>query len=156
MEDYVQRHAASRGGKFLSLMVLMNLLMGLLLAFIHAFLDHGDPLAAEAARTTLWVVYFSLLVLSAVVAGVIVLAGENRRRAERESASQTAMLREQIDAHKLSVVALQRAKEVAEGPISPSRATSSACRTRSVRRSTPSMAMHSCWSVRRPTRRPTR
>ncbi|HUG71780.1 MAG TPA: ATP-binding protein [Steroidobacteraceae bacterium] len=106
--------AATRGGRFLSLMVLSNLLVALLLAFIHTFIEHGDPLAEEATRTTLWMVYFSFLVLSAVAVWVIVLAVENRRSAERESARQTSMLMEESAAHNRTDAALQRAKEVAE------------------------------------------
>jgi signal transduction histidine kinase/CheY-like chemotaxis protein len=52
--------------------------------------------------------------LSGIVAWLIVLAHENRRTAEAESAHQTGMLMEEIEAHKRTDAALQKAKEVAE------------------------------------------
>ncbi len=106
--------ADTRGGRFIGLMVLSNLLVAMLLAFIHAFTADGDPVSGAARRSTLTMVYFSFLVLSAVVVWVIVLAVENRRSAERESARQTAMLMEEIAAHQRTDEALQRAKETAE------------------------------------------
>ena len=45
---------------------------------------------------------------------MIVLAHESRRAAEAESARQTSMLMEEIEAHKRTDAALQKAKEVAE------------------------------------------
>lgn len=114
MERHAFRVAASRGGQFLSLVVLSNLPVAMLLAVIHAFSAHGDPLAQEAVRTALWKVYFSFLMLSAVAAWAIVLVVERRRGAERESARQAAVLLQEIDAHKHNAAALQRAKEVAE------------------------------------------
>src|SRR5690606_5634935 len=106
--------ADTRGGRFVSLMVLSNLLVAMLLAFIHAFIAHADPMAEVATRATLWMVYFSFLLLSAIAVWVIVLAVENRRSAERESARQTSMLMEEITAHQRTDAALQRAKESAE------------------------------------------
>ena len=47
-------------------------------------------------------------------AWLTVLAHESRRAAEQESARQTAMLMEEIEAHKRTDAALQKAKEVAE------------------------------------------
>ena len=72
------------------------------------------PRERETIRTTLWLVYFALLVVSGVMAWLIVLAHESRRAAEAESARQTAMLMDEIDAHKRTDAALQKAKEVAE------------------------------------------
>ena len=72
------------------------------------------PAERETIGTTLWLVYFALLVLSGVMAWLIVLAHESRRAAEAESARQTSMLMDEIDAHKRTDAALQKAKEVAE------------------------------------------
>ena len=62
----------------------------------------------------MWIVYVSFLLLSGVAAWLIVLAHESRRAAEAESARQTTMLMEEIDAHGRTEAALQRAKETAE------------------------------------------
>jgi len=106
--------AETRGGRFVSLMLLSNLAVGLILGFIYAYISGRDGAARAATGATLWMVYCSFLVLSAIAVWVIVLATENRRIAERESARQTSMLMEEIAAHNRTDAALQKAKEVAE------------------------------------------
>jgi signal transduction histidine kinase/CheY-like chemotaxis protein len=104
----------TRVGQFTGLLLLFNGAIALLLAFIYH--QYGEAAAAERAAvgTTLWLVFLSLLLLSGVAAWVIVLAHESRRTAERESARQTAMLMEEIEAHRRTDAALQKAKEAAE------------------------------------------
>jgi signal transduction histidine kinase/DNA-binding NarL/FixJ family response regulator len=104
----------TRAGHFGGLLLLSNLAIGFLLALIYQ--QYGDSLPAqrETIRTTLWLVYFALLMVSGVMAWLIVLAHESRRAAEAESARQTAMLMDEIDAHERTDAALQKAKEVAE------------------------------------------
>jgi len=106
--------ANTRAGHFLGLLVLFNLAIGLLLSLIYH--QYGDLPAAQqqVIETTLWVVFLSLLVLSGVAAWIIVLAHESRRTAEMESGRQTTMLMDEIEAHKRTDAALQKAKEVAE------------------------------------------
>ena len=111
-----QRLAASvstRAGQFTGLLLLVNGAIALLLAFIYHQYS-GTPGERAAIGSTLWVVFLSLLVLSGVAAWLIVLAHESRRAAEQESARQTGMLMEEIEAHRRTDAALQRAKEVAE------------------------------------------
>ncbi len=104
----------TRAGQFVGLMLLFNLAIGLLLSFIYH--QYGDASLAEREiiRSTLWLVFLSLLVLSGIVCWGIVLAHESRRAAEAESARQTSMLMEEIEAHKRTDAALQKAKETAE------------------------------------------
>ena len=104
----------TRGGQFVGLMVLFNLAIGLLLSFINH--QYGNASLAEQGiiRNTLWLVFLSLLVLSGIAAWGIVLAHESRRAAEAESARQTSMLMEEIEAHQRTDAALQKAKETAE------------------------------------------
>jgi signal transduction histidine kinase/CheY-like chemotaxis protein len=112
-----QRAAAllnTRGGHFVGIFLLCNLVTGLLLSFIYHEYSGAEPAARAMVKTTLWLVYLSLLVLSGVGAWLIVLAHESRRVAEAESARQTAMLMDEIEAHRRTDAALQRAKEVAE------------------------------------------
>ncbi len=104
----------TRAGHFGGLMVLSNLAIAFLLALIYQQYGHAAPASREAIATTLWLVYFCLLVLSGVTSWLIVLAHESRRAAEAESARQTTMLMDEIDAHKRTDAALQKAKEVAE------------------------------------------
>lgn len=104
----------TRGGHFAGIFVLCNLVTALLLSFIYHAYD-GVPLAEHAAvETTLWLVFLSLMLLSGIGAWLIVLAHESRRAAEAESARQTSMLMDEIEAHQRTDAALQKAKEVAE------------------------------------------
>jgi signal transduction histidine kinase/CheY-like chemotaxis protein len=103
----------TRGGHFAGIVLICNLLAGLLLSFIYNEIGHNSP-ARGVVETTLWLVYLSFLLLSGIGAWLIVLAQESRRAAEAESARQTAMLMEEIDAHGRTEIALQKAKETAE------------------------------------------
>jgi signal transduction histidine kinase/DNA-binding NarL/FixJ family response regulator/purine-cytosine permease-like protein len=105
----------TRAGHFGGLLLLSNLTIGLLLGLIYQQYGGSAPAERETIRTTLWLVYFALLVVSGVMTWLIVLAHESRRAAEAESARQTSMLMDEIDAHKRTDAALQKAKEVAEG-----------------------------------------
>ncbi|MEO8019209.1 MAG: ATP-binding protein [Pseudomonadota bacterium] len=104
----------TRAGHFGGLLLLSNLAIGLLLGLIYQQYGGSMPEERETIRTTLWLVYFALLVVSGVMAWLIVLAHESRRAAEAESAHQTSMLMDEIDAHKRTDAALAKAKEVAE------------------------------------------
>jgi signal transduction histidine kinase/CheY-like chemotaxis protein len=104
----------TRAGQFFGLLFGFNLAVGLLLSLIYQ--QYSGVAAGEAAviETTLWIVFFCLMVLSGVAAWLIVLAHESRRAAESESSRQTSMLMDEIGAHQRTDAALQRAKEVAE------------------------------------------
>jgi signal transduction histidine kinase/CheY-like chemotaxis protein/purine-cytosine permease-like protein len=104
----------TRGGQFLGLMLVFNAVIGLFLALTHHQFSRENVLQGEAIETVLWVVFWSLFVLCGVAAWLIVLAHESRRAAENESARQTTMLMDEIEAHKRTDAALQKAKEVAE------------------------------------------
>jgi signal transduction histidine kinase/CheY-like chemotaxis protein len=105
----------TRAGQFFGLLLCFTLANGLLLSLIYHQYGSVAALAErEVIRTTLWVVFLSLLVLSGVASWIIVLAHESRRAAEEESGRQTSMLMEEIEAHQRTDAALQRAKEIAE------------------------------------------
>jgi signal transduction histidine kinase len=104
----------SRAGHFAGILILCNLATGLLLALIYHQYGQVSPAARATVETTLWLVFLCLLLLSGIGAWLIVLAHESRRTAEAESARQTAMLMEEIEAHRRTDAALQQAKEVAE------------------------------------------
>ena len=104
----------TRAGHFAGLLIAFNLVIGLLLAFIYHQYSGVAPSAREVIRTTLWLVFLTLGILSGVTAWLIVLTHESRRAAERESGRQTSMLMDEIEAHKRTDAALQKAKEVAE------------------------------------------
>jgi signal transduction histidine kinase/CheY-like chemotaxis protein len=96
------------------LLLFFNVAVALLLSYIYHQYSGVAPEGREVISTTLWLVFLCLLVLSGVGAWLTVLAHESRRTAEQESARQTAMLMEEIEAHKRTDAALQKAKEVAE------------------------------------------
>jgi signal transduction histidine kinase/CheY-like chemotaxis protein/purine-cytosine permease-like protein len=104
----------TRGGHFAGIVIGSNLTTGLLLSFIYHHYSGIAPAARATIESTLWLVYLCLLLLSGIGAWLIVLAHESRRTAQAESARQTAMLMEEIEAHGRTDAALQRAKEVAE------------------------------------------
>ena len=104
----------TRAGHFAGLLLFFNIAVGLLLSYIYHQYSGVAPADREVISTTLWLVFLCLLVLSGVGAWLTVLAHESRRAAEQESARQTAMLMEEIEAHKRTDAALQKAKEVAE------------------------------------------
>jgi signal transduction histidine kinase/FixJ family two-component response regulator len=104
----------TRAGQFVGLMVLINLSIALLLAFIYHQYGSVSGAEREVIRNVLGLVFLSLLVLSGIAAWGIVLAHESRRAAEAESARQTSMLMEEIEAHQRTDAALQKAKETAE------------------------------------------
>lgn len=105
---------STRAGQFVGLLLIFNGVIALLLAFIYHQYAGAAPAERAATGTTLWVVFLSLFLLSGVAAWLLVLANESRRAAERESARQTAMLMEEIEAHRRTDAALQKAKEAAE------------------------------------------
>lgn len=104
----------SRLGHFLSLLVLINGLSGLLLSLIY----FKTPVASLAEETllsvTLWKVFFILVIVTGVICWLFVLAHESRVVAEEESRRQTRLLMEEIIAHERTDQALQQAKEQAE------------------------------------------
>jgi signal transduction histidine kinase/CheY-like chemotaxis protein len=104
----------TRGGHFAGILIACNLVTGLLLSFIYHHYSGFAPAVRDSVETTLWMVFLSLLLLSGIGAWLIVLAHESRRAAQAESARQTGMLMEEIEAHGRTDAALQRAKEVAE------------------------------------------
>jgi signal transduction histidine kinase len=104
----------TRAGHVVGLLLLCNLVTGLLLTLIFHESRGAPASAREHVETALWIVFLSLLLLSGIGAWLVVLAHESRRAAEAESARQTAMLMDEIEAHKRTDAALQRAKETAE------------------------------------------
>jgi signal transduction histidine kinase/CheY-like chemotaxis protein len=104
----------TRAGHFAGLLIAFNLAIGLLLSFVYHQYGGIATAEREVIRTTLWLVFLSLLVLSGIAAWLIVLAHESRRAAEAESALHTRMLMDEIEAHKRTDAALQKAKEIAE------------------------------------------
>ena len=90
---------------------LVALTLGLIYLQTSATL-HADKIILVSSL--LWKVFFALTIIIGVVAWLFVLAQQSRRAAEEETRRQTALLIQEIDAHKRTDAELQRAKEVAE------------------------------------------
>ncbi|KAA1174093.1 response regulator [Marinobacter salinexigens] len=105
---------SSRLGHFLSLLVLVNGLSGLLLSLIYSKTPVASAAEAALLSVTLWKVFFILVIVTGVICWLFVLAHESRRVAEEESSRQTRLLMEEIEAHKRTDQALQQAKEQAD------------------------------------------
>jgi signal transduction histidine kinase/DNA-binding NarL/FixJ family response regulator/purine-cytosine permease-like protein len=101
-------------GHFLGILFLFNLVIGCLLSFIYFQYGSVSPENREVIGTTLSAVFFCLFILAGLAAWLMVLAHESRNAAQRESAHQTTMLMDEIEAHQRTDTALQKAKEVAE------------------------------------------
>ena len=89
---------------------LVGLTLGLIYLQTSATAQADDMLLSDV----LWKVFFALTIIIGVVAWLFVLAQQSRRAAEEETRRQTALLIQEIDAHKRTDAELQRAKEVAE------------------------------------------
>ncbi len=104
----------SRLGYFLSLLLLVNGLSGVLLSLIYAKTPITSAAEADLLALTLWKVFFVLVIVTGVFCWLFVLARESRMVAEEESRRQTRRLTEEIVAHERTDHALQQAKEQAE------------------------------------------
>lgn len=104
----------SQLGHYLGVFAVSAGLVGLTLGLIYlqtaSAIDADRLLLSDA----LWKVFFALSIIIGVVAWLFVLAQQSRRAAEEETRRQTALLIQEIDAHKRTDAELQRAKEVAE------------------------------------------
>ena len=98
----------SRIGHFLGLLFIINGFSALLLSLIY----FQSPTPNTA--TTLWKVFFLLVIITGIVSWLFVLAHESRVVAQEETQRQTRLLTEEIVAHEQTDLELQRAKETAE------------------------------------------
>lgn len=104
----------TRVGHYLAILALLAAVIGGILALIYSHARLESPIHGDAIRTTLWTLYFVLMIIVGVVAWLFVLAQESRRVAQEESQRQTALLMREIEAHKRTDAKLQKAKEAAE------------------------------------------
>ncbi len=104
----------TRLGRFLGVEALFAGAIAVLLTFIYFEYVAASGADREIVRSTLWIVFLSLVIVSGVAAWLLVLAHESRRAAEAESERQTRILMDEIEAHERTDAALQKAKEVAE------------------------------------------
>ena len=104
----------SNFGRFLGVLTLLGVIIGLILGFVYLEAAAAAPTHADLIFRTLWAAFFVLLIVAGITAWLLVLAQTSRRIAQAESNRQTTLLLQEIAAHKRTDAALQRAKEAAE------------------------------------------
>ena len=105
---------SSRLGKFIALLLVVNLVLGALLAVIYRQLAPATPEETALVLQTIWTLFFTLFIASGVVTWLFLLTHESRVVAQQESNRQTMKLTREIDAHEQTDLELQQAKELAE------------------------------------------
>ena len=104
----------SRLGHYIGIHAIAASVIGLTLwlVYFQSTLDVGghDPRLAGL----MWSIFFILFIITGVGAWLFVLAEESRHVAQEESARQTTLLMQEIEAHKITDAKLQKAKEAAE------------------------------------------
>jgi signal transduction histidine kinase/CheY-like chemotaxis protein len=103
-----------RIAQYAGLLALLTAVIGIVLLLIHFQTTNYAAANAEVIERALWAAFFILFILAGIVAWFFVLAQESRHVAQEESARQTTLLLKEIDAHRRTDAALQRAKEAAE------------------------------------------
>ncbi len=104
----------SQVGHYLGVFAVSAGLVALVLGLIYLQTSSSAQFDTQVLSDVLWRVFFALTIIIGVVAWLFVLAQQSRRAAEAETRRQTALLIQEIDAHKRTDAELQRAKEVAE------------------------------------------
>jgi len=104
----------SRLGRFVTLLVVINILNGVLMALVYRQMAPQTLSEAVLLQQTMWMIFFTLLIVSGVLSWLFLLAHESRVVAQKESNRQTRKLTKEIEAHKITDQALQSAKELAE------------------------------------------
>lgn len=110
----VVRALNSRIARFAFILISVALLNGAFLALIYSHLKPDSTAADELLKTTIWMIFYALMIISGVISWLILLAHESRLVAQQESNRQTRLLIDEIDAHQETDKALQEAKELAE------------------------------------------
>src|SRR3984957_1230088 len=101
-------------GRYLGVLSLFIGVIGAVLSLVYFLIAPDMEGPREILISTLWTVFFILIIIAGVAAWLFVLAQESRRVAEEETRRQTDLLMNEIEAHKRTDAKLQKAKEVAE------------------------------------------
>lgn len=105
---------SSRLGKFIALLLVVNLVLGALLAVIYRQLAPATAEETALVLQTIWTLFFTLFIASGVVTWLFLLTHESRVVAQQESNRQTMKLTREVEAHEQTDLELQQAKELAE------------------------------------------
>jgi len=101
-------------GHYIGMQLLFCVVIGGVLGLVYLQTTIEDWLQHDGIQGTLWQIFFILVIISGVATWLFVLARESAKAAQDESSRQTYLLYKEIDAHKITDVKLQKAKEAAE------------------------------------------
>ena len=101
-------------GRYLGVLLLFVGVIGAVLSLVYFLISPDMDGPRDVLASTLWTVFFILIIIAGVAAWLFVLAQESRRVAEEETRRQTDLLMNEIEAHKRTDAKLQKAKEAAE------------------------------------------
>jgi signal transduction histidine kinase/CheY-like chemotaxis protein len=104
----------TRIGRFAVIMGVLVVVAGLMIGVLGLEYMTIPGVDQATLSLTLRGVFTGLVIIMGLSAWALVLAHDSRRLAEEETARQTTMLMEEIEAHKRTDAALQKAKEAAE------------------------------------------
>jgi len=112
--EWVTASISPRLAQYAGVLFLLMAGISLVLFLIYFQVSSFAPLYADVVTKSLWAAFFILLILAGISAWFFVLAQESRHVAQEETARQTALLLREIEAHRKTDAALQKAKEAAE------------------------------------------
>jgi signal transduction histidine kinase/DNA-binding NarL/FixJ family response regulator len=101
-------------GQYLLLMLAVVPLLAALLGLVYANEAQADPAFAATLPPLFLKIFVALLLVAGIVAWWLVLTLKSREVAQEESNRQTQLLMTEIDSHRRTDEALQRAKAIAE------------------------------------------
>ena len=101
-------------GHYIGIQFLFCLVIGGVLGLVYLQTTIEDWLQHDGIQGTMWQIFFILVIISGVATWLFVLARESAKVAQDETSRQTYLLSEEIEAHKVTDVKLQKAKEAAE------------------------------------------
>jgi signal transduction histidine kinase/CheY-like chemotaxis protein len=114
LPTWLLRRVNSSIGHYLGLQLLISTIIGGVLGLVYLQTTMERWLQREVIQGTLLQVFFILIIISGVATWLFVLARESAKVAQEESSRQTHRLSEEVAAHKITDVKLQKAKETAE------------------------------------------
>ncbi|MGP0059773.1 MAG: ATP-binding protein [Beijerinckiaceae bacterium] len=114
LPDGIVHALQSNLGRYLGLLLLVMGLLGALLGLVYWQTMFEVRLSGDLLAAVLFKVFIFFLLVAGVLCWLFVLVRESREVAQEESRRQTRLLTEEIEAHKRTDFALQKAKEAAE------------------------------------------
>lgn len=114
LPDRITARISPRIVQYIGILALFTAVIGLVLMLIHVQATALGGGHDAVVGQMLWAAFFILFIVAGIASWFLVLAHESRHVAQEESARQNTLLLREIEAHRRTDAALQRAKEAAE------------------------------------------